>query len=194
MPERKAFSLAARVQSFGHAFRGVGRLLVTQHNAWIHALATAAVFALGIGDGPLRATDPTTRFTIQLDDETPLIVDETPILAFSPDGRTIAYQAKERIENPVFGFSVASAEGRTVFGSNTQIEEFPLPVVEGPGALELGMSPLPFMRGKFFFSFSIHSGDHLENYHRLENTHSISVTPATNEEGFVKLPLTWRRL
>jgi ABC-2 type transport system ATP-binding protein/lipopolysaccharide transport system ATP-binding protein len=106
----------------------------------------------------------------------------------------IGYRAKERIENPVFGFSVASAEGRTVFGSNTQIEEFPIPAAEGSGALELEMSPLPFMRGKFFFSFSIHSGDHLENYHRLENTHSISVTPATNEEGFVKLPLTWRML
>jgi len=106
----------------------------------------------------------------------------------------IAYQAKERIENPVFGFSVASAEGRTVFGSNTQIEGFPVPAVEGSGCLELVMSPLPFMRGKFFFSFSIHSGDHIENYHRLENTHSIAVTPATNEEGFVKLPLTWRQL
>jgi diacylglycerol kinase (ATP) len=48
MPEREAFSLAARVQSFGHAFRGVGRLLVTQHNAWIHAVATAAVFTLAL--------------------------------------------------------------------------------------------------------------------------------------------------
>jgi diacylglycerol kinase (ATP) len=48
MPEREVFSLAARVQSFGHAFRGVGRLLVTQHNAWIHAVATAAVFTLAL--------------------------------------------------------------------------------------------------------------------------------------------------
>jgi diacylglycerol kinase (ATP) len=48
MPEREAFSLAARVQSFGHAFRGVGRMLVTQHNAWIHAVATAAVFTLAL--------------------------------------------------------------------------------------------------------------------------------------------------
>jgi diacylglycerol kinase (ATP) len=48
MPEREAFSLAARVRSFEHAFRGVRRLLATQHNAWIHAAATAAVLGLGI--------------------------------------------------------------------------------------------------------------------------------------------------
>jgi hypothetical protein len=48
------------------------------------------------------------------------------------------------------------------------------------------------MRGKLFFSFSIHSEDHLTNFHRQENVHSISVTPAGNEEGFVKLPVKWR--
>jgi ABC-type polysaccharide/polyol phosphate transport system ATPase subunit len=104
----------------------------------------------------------------------------------------IGYRAKERIVKPVFGFSVTSAEGQTVFGTNTQIESFEIPVVEGEGVLELELSPLPFMRGKFFFSFSIHSDDHLTNYHRQENFHSISVTPATNEEGFVKLPVKWR--
>jgi diacylglycerol kinase (ATP) len=32
--------------SFGHAFRGLARLLATQHNAWIHAAATLVVCAL----------------------------------------------------------------------------------------------------------------------------------------------------
>jgi len=105
---------------------------------------------------------------------------------------SIGYRAKERIVKPVFGFSVTSAEGHTVFGTNTQIENFEIPAVEGEGELGLDLSPLPFMRGKFFFSFSIHSDDHLTNYHRQENFHSISVTPATNEEGFVKLPVKWR--
>jgi diacylglycerol kinase (ATP) len=48
MPERESFSLAARVRSFGHAFRGVGRLLATQHNAWIHIVATTAVLGLAV--------------------------------------------------------------------------------------------------------------------------------------------------
>jgi len=46
MAEREPFSLAARARSFVHAFRGVGRLLATQHNARIHLVATTAVLGL----------------------------------------------------------------------------------------------------------------------------------------------------
>lgn len=104
----------------------------------------------------------------------------------------IAYRSGERIERPVFGFSVAAADGKVVFGSNTQIAGCSPEAVEGEGAMDLLLEPVPFIRGKFYFSFSIHSEDHLANYHRLENCHSISVTPAGNEEGFVALPARWR--
>jgi diacylglycerol kinase (ATP) len=43
----RSFSLGARLASFGYAFRGLATLLATQHNAWIHAAATAVVCALG---------------------------------------------------------------------------------------------------------------------------------------------------
>ena len=38
---------AGRLRSFGYAFRGVWTMLRSQRNAWIHALATAAVLAAG---------------------------------------------------------------------------------------------------------------------------------------------------
>ena len=38
--------LQRRIRSFGYAFAGLGHLLRTQPNAWIHALATAAAVAL----------------------------------------------------------------------------------------------------------------------------------------------------
>ncbi|NTU56416.1 MAG: diacylglycerol kinase family protein [Anaerolineales bacterium] len=34
----------SRIQSFGHAFRGWGYVLKTQHNAWIHAVIATLVF------------------------------------------------------------------------------------------------------------------------------------------------------
>jgi diacylglycerol kinase (ATP) len=43
------FSIHARGQSFSHAFRGLRFMLRTQHNAWIHAVATIAVCILGAG-------------------------------------------------------------------------------------------------------------------------------------------------
>ena len=45
---RGAFSLRARVASFGPAFRGVASLLRNEHNAWIHAGASLAAIGLGI--------------------------------------------------------------------------------------------------------------------------------------------------
>ena len=48
MSEREPFSVAARLRSFRFALRGVGHTLLSQHNAWIHAVATIAACGLGL--------------------------------------------------------------------------------------------------------------------------------------------------
>jgi len=42
-----AFSLSERARSFRHAFRGIGTVIATQHNAWIHLVATLCAVILG---------------------------------------------------------------------------------------------------------------------------------------------------
>ncbi len=42
-----SFRLSARLHSFRHAFRGLALLVRTQHNAWIHLLATVGAVSLG---------------------------------------------------------------------------------------------------------------------------------------------------
>lgn len=37
------FSIAGRLRSFGYAFAGIGFMLRTQHNAWLHLFATVVV-------------------------------------------------------------------------------------------------------------------------------------------------------
>jgi diacylglycerol kinase (ATP) len=44
---RKPYSFSARLRSFRYAFAGIGMLLKSQHNAWIHALATVIVIGAG---------------------------------------------------------------------------------------------------------------------------------------------------
>ena len=51
----KAF-FVSRIHSFGHAFRGWGHVLKTQHNAWIHTLVASLVIVLGLWLG-LAARD-----------------------------------------------------------------------------------------------------------------------------------------
>jgi diacylglycerol kinase len=38
----------SRIQSFGHAFRGWGYVLKTQHNAWIHSIVATLVIIVGL--------------------------------------------------------------------------------------------------------------------------------------------------
>lgn len=45
---RKKFTVAARLKSFRYAIDGIVFMLRTQHNAWLHAIATAFVVSLGL--------------------------------------------------------------------------------------------------------------------------------------------------
>ena len=47
MSEKKRFSIVARARSFKHAFRGIGVIFRTQHNAWIHLVVGGVVIILG---------------------------------------------------------------------------------------------------------------------------------------------------
>jgi diacylglycerol kinase (ATP) len=52
MSENKAatsngFTIGARLRSFVYAGRGIRTMLVSQHNAWIHAVATTLVISAG---------------------------------------------------------------------------------------------------------------------------------------------------
>lgn len=42
----RPFTLTERLRSFRWAFRGIGLMLASQHNAWIHAVATLLVVAV----------------------------------------------------------------------------------------------------------------------------------------------------
>jgi len=47
MQQNESFSLMARIRSFRFAFKGVYTLITTQHNCWIHAVATILVITFG---------------------------------------------------------------------------------------------------------------------------------------------------
>ena len=40
--------ITSRIAAFGHAFRGWGYVLKTQHNAWIHSFIAMLVIAVGL--------------------------------------------------------------------------------------------------------------------------------------------------
>jgi diacylglycerol kinase (ATP) len=54
MPDREPFTFEERARSFRYAWHGIVRLVVTQHNAWIHATATVVVVLAGALAGVSR--------------------------------------------------------------------------------------------------------------------------------------------
>lgn len=54
MSGARNFSVAARARSFFFAARGIKTMFVSQHNAWIHAVATVLVITLGLVAGLTR--------------------------------------------------------------------------------------------------------------------------------------------
>jgi diacylglycerol kinase (ATP) len=54
MTQASKFSVSARLRSFAYAGRGIRTMVRSQHNAWVHAIATAAVVAVGLVAGLTR--------------------------------------------------------------------------------------------------------------------------------------------
>ena len=47
----RPFEFTGRIRSFKHAGSGIWTMLRSQHNAWVHAIATVVVCAAGVGFG-----------------------------------------------------------------------------------------------------------------------------------------------
>jgi len=48
MTEKKSLTFDGRIRSITFALRGIRTMLASQHNAWIHAVATVVVVAFGL--------------------------------------------------------------------------------------------------------------------------------------------------
>ena len=115
---------------------------------------------------------------------------------FKPGGKIVAkvsYDADRRIDDPIFGFSINDYQGRLCAGSNTINDNFRIDHIEGKGTIILTLEPINLTRGKFYFSFSLHSRNHETNYHRLDNKYPVWISSSTDDEGTVVLPSRWSR-
>lgn len=103
----------------------------------------------------------------------------------------IYYNAKNKINNPVFGFSIADGEGRLCHGTNTLIENYKIDHLNDKGAVIIEFSPLTLLQGKYYLSLAIHSADHKTHYHRRDNWYVFWVEPDRKADGFLNMPCKW---
>lgn len=104
---------------------------------------------------------------------------------------SVDFYARHRIEEPVFGFALHEAGKVLCFGSNTQMGEVEISAIEGEGRLTFRLPALPLLTGNYHLSLSIHSQDHLTNYHRQEFFYPLTVLSPLRGEGIFSLPVEW---
>jgi ABC-type polysaccharide/polyol phosphate transport system ATPase subunit len=104
----------------------------------------------------------------------------------------IKWSAEEKIEHPVFGFSINDENGNVVFGSNTQISGIDIPLIHGNGSILLTVNSSVLHSGRYLMSFSLHSRDHSCNYHRLDNHLPVLLFSNRDFDGICSLPTEWQ--
>lgn len=104
----------------------------------------------------------------------------------------IRYRSAERIEKPVFGYSLKTGNGYYVYGSNTRIMGCDIESIAGEGVMRLRLDPLKLLHGNFFLSLSIHSWDHSEQFHRREDWYPFTVKNQGDDEGVFALDSVWQ--
>ena len=103
----------------------------------------------------------------------------------------IDYAAATEVEDPVFGFSLADAEGRLLHGSNTQVAGRRFGPLTGQGRLSLTLPCLPLGGGVYHLSFSAHSWDHRQQFHRLDHALRFRVRHPVEFAGPLDLQSEW---
>lgn len=106
----------------------------------------------------------------------------------------ISYECSRRIETPTFGFSIADADSRNIFGYNTELAGYDIPYIEGKGKVMMELDTSTLCAGSYVMSFSLHSRDHKTNYHRLEHTLPVFLEKVREFDGIAQFPVSFKVL
>jgi ABC-2 type transport system ATP-binding protein len=111
------------------------------------------------------------------------------LLPAEPLSIHVAYEARERLDDVVFGIAVHDVEGRLVFGSNTDFLGVPVGTVEGRGEVVFETEATPLLDGTYLLTIGIHSRDEGTVYDWQEQRHQFEVMNPARSAGLVHMGL-----
>lgn len=108
---------------------------------------------------------------------------------------SIGWNAPHRLDDLVVGFSIDDLDnGHSVFGTNTSLQNIPLPAFEGDGSLSVTVDLRTLQAGDYAVSFALHSADLQHDYHRLDHQLLLRVTKGKPFGGYMPLPCVWNNV
>ncbi len=94
------------------------------------------------------------------------------------------YASPSRVERPVFGLAVHTAEGVHICGPNTTFAGLDVPYVEGEGDVYYRIGALPLLEGTYFISVAAHNKADTEMYDYHDRLYPLRVRQTGRGERF----------
>lgn len=102
----------------------------------------------------------------------------------------MSYLASVPVEDIVFGVSIHREDGVPCYGTNTQLDGFPLGEVSGRGGVFFRMDSLHLLEGTYFIDVAAHRRDgYPYDYH--SRAYRIEIRSGVEEQGVCRIPHDW---
>jgi hypothetical protein len=101
-------------------------------------------------------------------------------------------KANVPVEDPVVSFAIHDQQNQLVFGTNTDWREVRWPLFEGKHRIQFVLKSLPFVRGRYYVTFGVHSRDATRVYHLQEQRYSFAIVRGEENPGLVFIPVECR--
>ncbi|MEA3494827.1 MAG: Wzt carbohydrate-binding domain-containing protein, partial [Bacteroidota bacterium] len=105
----------------------------------------------------------------------------------------ISYNAKEKIEKPIFGVGFYTPEGVYITGPNTQTSYFLIKKLAGKGFVDCTIIKNPFLGGTYQFTAAIFNTNGFLPYDFREREYEFTILEnEKNQYGVIKLNHKWK--
>jgi ABC-type polysaccharide/polyol phosphate transport system ATPase subunit len=106
----------------------------------------------------------------------------------------ITYEARKRVEGPIFGLALYTENGTHLNGPNTRFAGLEIPAIEGTGHIDYHITELPLLAGRYDVTVAVTGADMadiLDHQHRAY-TFVVQPTPGLPERwGLINMPAEW---
>jgi ABC-type polysaccharide/polyol phosphate transport system ATPase subunit len=103
----------------------------------------------------------------------------------------IDYRVHRPVPDTVFGIALMRSDGLRCYGTNTAVDDIPLPLLGEAGNVEVLLERLDFVAGTYYLDVAVHALDgYPYDYHH--GLHSFTVKSDLQEEvGVCRIPHSW---
>jgi len=101
-------------------------------------------------------------------------------------------KANTAVDQPVVSFAIHDQQNQLVYGTNTDWRGHRWLRFEGKQRVQFVLRSLPFVRGRYYVTFGVHSRDSTRVYHLLEHGYSFAIVRGEENPGLVFIPVECR--